>query len=119
MKIAHKPRPAKTHTNEATHRSEGAVTSLLLFVGGGIIDSLLITNNSAVAGFIHIWDSATVPADTTVPHYPPIPLAASSYVRLTDLGFPVTVGACISISSTLATTTLSANAAFIAAVVRT
>ena len=111
MRLPHKPTPARTYSQEFTDRSDGSVASMVLFEGGGIIDGILIANATSTETFIHIWDATSVPADTAVPHFPPITLPADSTIAL-DLKVPVKTGACISISSTRITTTISANEAF-------
>jgi hypothetical protein len=110
-----KPTPTQTLDDARNYRSEVAVTSMDLFNGPGIITGFLIRNNTATQTEIHFWDALEVPADGAVPHFPPITLPASAAIAL-DFGkdgLPVAIGACVSISSTVGTTTLSANAAFI------
>ena len=72
------------------------------------LQELIVTNTNASAQFIQIFDSATVPADTTVPDRM-FKVAAGTTVSYAPLGgVNMTNGIAVSNSSTAATKTIGA-----------
>ena len=66
-----------------------AVTSLIVKASGGILFWVQIYNNNAAVRYLHIFDSATLPANGTAPNIPPYSLpagGASIQPQLVDLG---------------------------------
>lgn len=112
-KNLHKPRPAKTYRNERTARSEGTLAEAIIHAGGCKLSGLMAFNPAATKVYLHIWDATEVPADTTVPHFPPIHLPADTTMAV-SLDVVVSTGLCISVSSTDDTTTLSSDEIFLA-----
>ena len=92
--------------------------SHVLKASAGKLISLVGYNNSATAQYIQLFDSATVPADTTVPVYSFYVQGTSNFsLDNASIGIPFTTGIAVSNSSTLATKTIgSANCWFTAVV---
>lgn len=95
---------------EYQYTSDAAEVSAVLLDEPGIVEDLVVTNNTAVAGYVQVFDETTLPGDGATPilrfHLP-----ASSTVSM-DNNIYVSKGAVVCISTTLATKTISANAAW-------
>lgn len=95
-------------SNRRVH-SAGALASMVVSALPGKLHHLAVVNASANARFVQIHDAASLPADTAVPLFS-WPIAANGTFEL-PFGIPVTTGAVVAISSTLATLTISADTA--------
>jgi hypothetical protein len=104
----------RTYTQDSIPRqratSTGAVTSNVLRNAPGFVNSFYVTNNTATAGFLQFFDATALPANGTVPLVV-IPLPASETIG-SDIPIFGLVGMVAAISTTQATLTISANAAF-------
>lgn len=89
--------------------------SRVLKAAPGVLLSLHVLNTNAAVRYIQVFDSATVPADATVPDLVIAVQATSS--KEVRLEVPFTVGISIATSSTAGTKTLAAAEAFFCAVV--
>lgn len=91
------------------HSHGGAAVSYVLLASKGVVESMVVTNNTGVAGFVQILDAATLPANATVPIVS-IPIAADATITL-DIPVFCSTGAVVAISTTKAALTISTNAA--------
>lgn len=85
-------------------------THLIVFTGAGILESFVVTNTTATAGYLQVHDSATLPDDTdnAVPILT-VPFAADAAVSLEGVPLFCENGCVIAISTTLADLTISTN----------
>jgi hypothetical protein len=83
---------------EASHVSAGAKT----------MQSVYVSSKAAAAGFVFIFDAAALPANGTLPDFPPIPIPAGpSFVSADGLDRVMANGIVVAFSSTQATLTLA------------
>ena len=87
----------------------GVAVSYVLLDSKGVVESLVVTNSTGVAGFVQILDAASLPANATVPVVS-MPIAANATVTL-EVPVFCSTGAVVAISTTLAALTISTNAA--------
>lgn len=83
---------------EASHASSGAKT----------VRSIYVSSKAAAAGFVFIFDAASLPANGTVPDFPPVPIPAGpAFVSVPiDEGRSHATGLVVAFSSTQATLTI-------------
>jgi len=76
--------------------------------GAATLRSVFVSSKAAAAGFIFIFDSATLPANATLPDFPPVPIPAGPAFISVDIaeGRPMVNGIVVAFSSTQATLTL-------------
>jgi hypothetical protein len=79
---------------EASHVSVGAKT----------LKELFVSSKAVAAGWIFIYDAAALPANGTLPDFPPIPIPAGGFASLLTAR-PMTNGIVVVFSSTQATLT--------------
>jgi hypothetical protein len=102
-----RPRPLA----EFQTHGENPVTSLVINAGASTLRFLHVVNNTATAGFVQVHNAATLPADAVKPLLSR-PIAANGEVLL-EVPIYCSTGLTIVISTTLATKTISANAALV------
>lgn len=100
-KVSGTPFPERSVYNDA-----GAV-SMIIGTGPTVMVQLIVTNLTATAGFVQLFDAATLPADTAVPLVS-IPIPADGAIGL-DTPVAGTSGLVVAVSTTAETLTISAN----------
>lgn len=100
-KVSGTPFPERSVYNDA-----GAV-SMVIGTGPAVMVQLIVTNLTATAGFVQLFDAASLPADTTVPLVS-LPIPASGAIGL-DTPVGGLNGLVVAISTTADTLTISAN----------
>lgn len=88
----------------------GQVASLEVATSLGRLRGFVVTNNSGATAYYQVFDAGSLPADSTAPIFPSIPVAngASAFIDLRSVGgFPYTSGCYIAASSTIATKTIT------------
>ena len=108
--------PDDTLTPNQRVDSEGDVASMIPLTHGGSITDLLVTNLTAHAGYVQLFDSAVLPANATVPLIS-LPMEKNTTVVL-DTPIRFVHGLTIAISTTGGTLTISTNLAFMFANIR-
>lgn len=87
-------------TKEASRVAKASAGSLFRFS---------VYNDSATPGFIHVYNSTTVPADGAIPTMTPVPIGANSYVNVSlENPFTFSNGISLAYSTTFGTKTLGA-----------
>ena len=93
--------------------------SRVIKASAGTLMSLSGYNNKTAAQFIQIFNSTTVPADTTVPiHTFTVPAKSNFSYDVPVTGVPFTTGIAVCNSSTLATKTIGSADCFFTAVIK-
>jgi hypothetical protein len=105
------------HLPDFVYWSDAAEVSAILSTKPCQVKDLIITNNTSTAGFVHVFDSETLPADGATPllrlGLPATNTGTASVGSVwvdNDLFFEK--GCVVCISTTFATKTISANAAY-------
>ena len=99
--------------------SQGLVNGLVLRNRQGTLVGLTIRNTGPDQE-IQLFDSAAVPADGTIPSYPPIRVSAGTTVSfdMPETGIPFDNGITVCNSSTVPTKTIGAADCYFGAVIR-
>jgi len=90
----------------------GPVASLIVKASVGILYWVQIYNNNAAVRYLHIFDSATLPVNGTIPNVPPYSLPATGaaiqpqFVDLGEAGLRFQNGIVIANSTTQTTLTI-------------
>lgn len=92
------------------YSSDAAEVSAILSTRPCLVDHLVVTNNTEVAGFVHVFDAVTVPDDGVIPVARFRIPASGEAPALAPIY--VSKGAVVVISTTLGTKTISTNGAF-------
>jgi len=97
-------------TGFQTH-GEDPVTSLVVHDGPATLNYLRVVNNTGTAGFLQIHNATALPLDGVKPLLS-VPIAANADVNI-DEPIYCSTGLVVVISTTLATKTISSNAALV------
>ena len=96
--------------------SGALVASQIIIASGTVLEELLCTNTSASVVYCQIFNSATLPADTTTPDIVfAVPATASASLDLQQ-GLPLSAGCTVCVSTTAHVKTIAGAVAVFSAV---